>query len=48
MKVLQDNIVYGYGFLLNKFIILDTIPFNKTTFVFVIGNSSSSSMNDVN
>ena len=30
------------------FIVLDTIPINKTTFVFVIGNSSSSSfVNDV-
>ena len=29
------------------FIVLDTIPFNKTTSVFVTGNSSSSSVNDV-
>ena len=30
------------------FIVLDTIPINKTTYVFVIGNSSSSSsVNDV-
>ena len=47
-KVLLDNIVYGYGFLLDGFIVLDTIPINKTTSAFVIGNSSSSSsMNDV-
>ena len=47
VKVLLDNIVYGYGFLLDEFIVLDIIPINKTTFVFVTENSSSSSMNDV-
>ena len=47
VKVLLENIVYGYGFLLEGFIILDTIPINKTTYVFVTGNSSSSSVNDV-
>ena len=48
VKVLLDNIVYGYGFLSDGFIVLDTIPINKTTSVFVTGNSSSSSsMNDV-
>ena len=32
----------------DEFILLDTIPINKTTFAFVIGNSSSSSsVNDV-
>ena len=48
VKVLLDNIVYGYGFLSDGFITLDTIPINKTTYVFVIGNSSSSSsVNDI-
>ena len=48
VKVLLDNIVYGYGFMSCGFIVLDTIPINKTTFVFVIRNSSnSSSVNDV-
>ena len=48
VKVLLDNIVYGYGFLSYGFIVLDTIPINKTTSVFVTGNSSSSfSVNDV-
>ena len=48
VKVLLDNIVYGYGFLSDGFIVLDIIPINKTTYVFVTGNSSSSSsMNDV-
>ena len=48
VKVLLDNIVYGYGFLSYGFIVLDTIPINKTTSIFVTGNlSSSSSMNDV-
>ena len=46
--VLLDNIVYGYGFLSDGFILLDIIPINKTTYIFVNGNSSSSSsMNDV-
>ena len=48
VKVLLDNIVYGYVFLSNGFILLDTIPINKTTYVFVTRNSSSSSpVNDV-
>ena len=48
VKVLVDNIVYWYGFLSYRFIVLDTIPINKTTYVFVTGNSSSSSsVNDV-
>ena len=48
VKVLLDNIVYGYGFMSYGFIVLDIIPINKTTFVFVIINSSSSSsMSDV-
>ena len=48
VNVLLDNIVYGYGFMSDGFIILDTIPINKTTSVFVTGNSNSiSSVNDV-
>ena len=48
VKVLLDNIVYSYGFLSYGFIVLDTILINKTTFIFVTGNSSSSSsVNDV-
>ena len=48
VKVLLDNIVYGYGFMSYRFIVLDTIPINKTTSVFVNGNSSSSFfVNDV-
>ena len=48
VKVLLDNIVYGCGFLSDGFIVLDTILINKTTFVFVTRNSSSSSsVNDV-
>ena len=34
VKVLLDNIVYGYGFLSNEFIVLDTTPINKFTSVF--------------
>ena len=48
VKVLLDNKVYGYGFLSDGFIVLNTIPINKTTYVFFTRNSSSSSsMNDV-
>ena len=48
VKVLLDNIVYGYGFMSDEFIILDIIPINETIYVFVTGNSSSSSsVNDV-
>ena len=48
VKVLLDNIVYGYGFLLDRFIVFDTNPIDKTTYVFITGNpSSSSSVNDV-
>ena len=43
VKVLLDNIVYGYEFMSDGFIVLETIPINKTTYVFVIGISSSSS-----
>ena len=31
VKVLLENIVYGYGFLSDGFILLDTIPINKIT-----------------
>ena len=48
VKVLLENIVYGYEFMSNGFIVLVTIPNNKTTSVFLTGNSSSSSfVNDV-
>ena len=47
-KVLLDNIVYEYEFMSDGFIVLETIPINKTTYVFFIGiSSSSSSVNDV-
>ena len=45
VKVLLDNVVYGYGFLLD---VLDTILINKSTSIFVIGNSSGNSVvNDI-
>ena len=48
VKVLLDNTVYGYEFRSYGFIVLDIIPINKTTSVFVTRNSSSSSsVNDV-
>ena len=34
VKVLLDNVVYGYGFLSYRFIVLDTIPINKSTLCF--------------
>ena len=34
VKVLLDNIVYGYVFMSYGFIVLYTIPINKTTFFF--------------
>ena len=48
VKVLLDNVVYGHGFLSYGFIVLDTIPINKSTFVFIIGNSNGISVvNDI-
>ena len=48
VEVLLENVVYGYGFLLDGFILLDTIPINKTTSAFVSGNSNGNSfVNDV-
>ena len=48
VKVLSDNVVYGYGILSEGFIVLDIIPINKITYVFVIGNSSGNSVvNDI-
>ena len=48
VKVLLDNVVYGYEFISDGFIVLDTIPINKSTYVFVIGNSSDNSVvNDI-
>ena len=48
VKVILDNVVYGYGFLSDGFILLYTIPINKSTYVFVIGNSSGISVvNDI-
>ena len=48
IEVLLENIVYGYVFLLDEFIVLDTIPINKPTSAFVSGNSNGNSfVNDV-
>ena len=48
VKVFLDNVVYGYGFLSYGFIVLDTIPINKSTSTFVIGNSTGNSIvNDI-
>ena len=44
MKVLLDNIFYGPGFMLDEFIVLDTISVNTNTSTFVIGSSSNDSL----
>ena len=44
VKVLLENIVYGYGFLSDGFIVLDIIPINKTTSVFVTVSYSMDQM----
>ena len=44
MNVLLDNICYGFGFMLDGFIVLDSIPINTNTSTFVTGSSSNDSL----
>ena len=44
MNVLLDNVCYGYGFMLDGFIVLYFIPINTNTSTFVIGISSNDSL----
>lgn len=48
LTVLLDNVVYAFGFLSNRFIVLNIISNNKATSTFVIGNSNNNSfVNDI-
>ena len=44
MNLLSDNVCYGSVFILDEFIILDSIPINTNTSTFVIGRSSNGSL----
>ena len=44
MNVLLDNVCYGSGFMLDGFIVLDSISININTSTFVIGSSSNDSL----
>ena len=44
MNVLLENVCYGFGFMLDGFILLDSIPININTYTFVIGSSSNDSL----
>ena len=44
VNVLLDNVCYGYGIMLDGFIVLDYIPINTNTSTFVIGSSSNDSL----
>ena len=44
MKVLLDNVYYEFGFMLDGFIILDTISVNTKIFTFCIGISNNDSL----
>ena len=44
MNVLLDNVCYGSGFMLDGFIVLDSIPINTNASTFVIGSSSNDSL----
>ena len=48
VKILLDNVYYGSGYLLNGFMVLDTINvfINDDTFIYVVGNSNISNDND--
>ena len=44
VNVLLDNVCYGIGFMLDGFIVLDSIPINTNTSTFVTGSSSKDSL----
>ena len=41
VNVLLDNVCYGFNFMLDEFIVLDSIPINKNTSTFVTGSFSN-------
>ena len=48
VKILLDNVYYGSGYLLNGFMVLDTVNvfINDDTFIYVVGNLSVSNDNE--
>ena len=48
VKILLDNVYYGFGYLLSGFMVLDTVNvfINDDTSIYVVGNSSVSNDND--
>ena len=44
MNVLLDNICYESGFMLGRFIVLDSIPVNTNTSTFVTGSFGNDSL----
>ena len=44
MNVLLDNVCNGFAFMLDRFIVIDSIPINTNTSTFVIGSSSNDSL----
>ena len=48
VKILLDNVYYSFGYLLNDFMMLDTVNvfINNDTSIYVVGNSRVSNDND--
>ena len=48
VKILLDNVYYGSGYLLNGFMVLDTVNvfINNDISIYVVGNSNVSNDND--
>ena len=48
VKILLDNVYYGFGYLLDGFMVLDTVNIfmYDDTSIYVVGNSSVSNDND--
>ena len=48
MKVFLDNVYYGFGYLSNGFMVLDTVNVfvNNNAFIYAVGNFNTSSDND--
>ena len=48
VKILLDNVYYDFGYLLNGFMVLDTVNvfINNDTFIYVVGNFSVSNDSD--
>ena len=48
VKILLDKVYYGFGYLLNGFMVLDTVNISMydDTSIYVVGNSNVSNDND--